>query len=172
MLQILMNLYLSPHQSRDYVSKAQTGQSADKSAEVISRLRSSSDEGVTYSGDLLAIIETLKNTTELCKANGLRLNNADVEVSLRFTPASYISLHLSPAENRPLMNHTSSSRSLFCFYHLQNYVQTISNLLKEEHRDKWEEAQLVSDKRAAVHHEWQVEEGREKGGRCANVLVT
>lgn len=48
---------------------------------------------------------------------------------------------------------------LFCFYHLQNYVQTISNLLKEEHRDKWEEAQLVSDKRAAVHHEWQVGEG-------------
>lgn len=27
----------------------------------------------------------------------------------------------------------------------QNYVQTISNLLKEEHHDKWEEAQLVSD---------------------------
>lgn len=38
------------------------------------------------------------------------------------------------------------------FYHhitnyLQNYVQTISNLLKEEHRDKWEEVQLVRDKR-------------------------
>lgn len=32
----------------------------------------------------------------------------------------------------------------------QNYVQTISNLLKEEHRDKWEEAQLVSDKRVCV----------------------
>lgn len=33
---------------------------------------------------------------------------------------------------------------------LQNYVQTISNLLKEEHRDKWEEAQLVRDKRVNV----------------------
>lgn len=68
-------------QSRDYISKAQVGQSAEKFAEVISRLRFSSDEGVKYSGDLLAIMETLRNTTELCKANGLRLNNADVEVS-------------------------------------------------------------------------------------------
>uniref|UniRef100_A0A669D2M5 Adhesion G protein-coupled receptor B1 n=1 Tax=Oreochromis niloticus TaxID=8128 RepID=A0A669D2M5_ORENI len=32
------------------------------------------------------------------------------------------------------------------FNDLQNYVQTISNLLKEEHRDKWDEAQLVGDK--------------------------
>uniref|UniRef100_A0A3B4G0D2 Brain-specific angiogenesis inhibitor 1-like n=1 Tax=Pundamilia nyererei TaxID=303518 RepID=A0A3B4G0D2_9CICH len=29
------------------------------------------------------------------------------------------------------------------FNDLQNYVQTISNLLKEEHRDKWDEAQLM-----------------------------
>lgn len=71
-------------QSRDYISKAQAGQSAEKFAEVISRLRFSSDEGVKYSGDLLAIMETLRNTTELCKANGLRLNNADVEVSRSF----------------------------------------------------------------------------------------
>lgn len=34
--------------------------------------------------------------------------------------------------------------------YLQNYVQTISNLLKEEHHDKWEEAQLVRDKRVCV----------------------
>lgn len=163
-----MNLFLFARQSRDYISKAQTGQSAEKIAEVITRLRSSSDDGVTYSGDLLAIMETLKNTTELCKSNGLRLNNADVEVSLRSTPASYIFLRLSPPENRPqlicCLFFAISSRLVlvFCFHHLQNYVQTISNLLKEEHRDKWEEAQLVSDKRAAVHHEWQLEEGRAK----------
>lgn len=36
---------------------------------------------------------------------------------------------------------------LLHFNDLQNYVQTISNLLKEEHRDKWDEAQLVRDKR-------------------------
>lgn len=89
--------------SQDYNAKAQMGQSVDGVAEVISRLRFSSDEGAKYSGDLLAVMEILKNTTELYKATRLRLSNADVE----------------------------------------NYVQTISNLLKEEHRDKWEEAQLM-----------------------------
>ncbi|KAK5883478.1 hypothetical protein CesoFtcFv8_000271 [Champsocephalus esox] len=89
--------------SRDYNTKAQIGQSVDGVAEVISRLRFSSDEGAGYSGDLVAIMEILKNTTELYKGTRLRLSNADVE----------------------------------------NYVQTISNLLKEEHRDKWEEAQLM-----------------------------
>ncbi|XP_030268355.1 LOW QUALITY PROTEIN: adhesion G protein-coupled receptor B1-like [Sparus aurata] len=90
--------------SRDYVSKAQMGQSVDGVAEVISRLRFSSDEGAKYSGDLLAVMEILKNTTELYKGtSNQKLSNADTE----------------------------------------NYVQTISNLLKEEHRDKWEEAQLM-----------------------------
>uniref|UniRef100_A0A8C5H4R3 Adhesion G protein-coupled receptor B1-like n=1 Tax=Gouania willdenowi TaxID=441366 RepID=A0A8C5H4R3_GOUWI len=83
----------------NYISKTQTGQSMDGVAEVISRLRFSSDEGAKYSGDLLTIMEILKNTTELYKGTRLRLSN--------------------------------------------NYVQTISNLLKEEHRDKWEEAQLM-----------------------------
>ncbi|KAG7225484.1 hypothetical protein INR49_027479 [Caranx melampygus] len=89
--------------SRDHISKAQMGQSVDGVAEVISRLRFSSDEGAKYSGDLLAIMEILKNTTELYKGTREKLSNADVA----------------------------------------NYVQTISNLLKEEHRDKWEEAQLM-----------------------------
>ncbi|KAM3858661.1 adhesion G protein-coupled receptor B1-like [Diretmus argenteus] len=89
--------------TQDYVSKAQAGQAVDGVSEVISRLRFSSDEGAKYSGDLLAVIEILKNTTELYKGTSLRLSNADVE----------------------------------------NYIQTISNLLKEEHRDKWEEAQLM-----------------------------
>uniref|UniRef100_A0AAV2KAH4 Brain-specific angiogenesis inhibitor 1 n=1 Tax=Knipowitschia caucasica TaxID=637954 RepID=A0AAV2KAH4_KNICA len=89
--------------SRDYNAKAQMGQSVDGIAEVISRLRFSSDEGAKYSGDLMAVMEILKNTTELYKATRLRLSNADVE----------------------------------------NFVQTISNLLKEEHRDKWEESQLM-----------------------------
>lgn len=54
----------------------------DGFAEVISRLRFSSDEGATYSGDLLAIMEILKNTTELYKGNSLKLSNADVEVKM------------------------------------------------------------------------------------------
>lgn len=43
------------------------------------------------------------------------------------------------------MDSVSSHTSTFVFDDLQNYVQTISNLLKEEHHDKWEEAQLVCD---------------------------
>ncbi|XP_019744473.1 brain-specific angiogenesis inhibitor 1-like isoform X3 [Hippocampus comes] len=89
--------------SRDYITKAQKAPSIDGVAEVISRLRFSTDEGATYSGDLMAVMEILKNITELYKASRMRLSNADVE----------------------------------------NYVQTISNLLKEEHHDKWEEAQLM-----------------------------
>uniref|UniRef100_A0A3Q3RJ16 Adhesion G protein-coupled receptor B1-like n=1 Tax=Mastacembelus armatus TaxID=205130 RepID=A0A3Q3RJ16_9TELE len=90
----------------NFISKAQMGQSVDGLAEVISRLRFSSDEGAKYSGDLLAVMEILKNTTELFKGTRNLL-----------TP-------LSP-------------------FDLQNYVQTISNLLKEEHHDKWVEAQLM-----------------------------
>lgn len=87
---------LSARQSRDYISKTQTaGQSTEKFAEVIARLRSSTDDGVTYSGDLLAVMETLSNATEVCKANGLRLNNADVEVSL----CSFASLRLEIDSN-------------------------------------------------------------------------
>ncbi|XP_077447013.1 adhesion G protein-coupled receptor B1-like isoform X1 [Stigmatopora argus] len=89
--------------ARDYNTKAQAGQAIDGIAEVISRLRFSTDEGATYSGDLMAVMEILKNVSEVYKANKLRLSNADIE----------------------------------------NYVQTISNLLKEEHHDKWEETQLM-----------------------------
>lgn len=56
------------------------GRSADGVAEVISRLRTSSDKGASYSGDILAIMEILKNTTELYKETRLRLSNSDIEV--------------------------------------------------------------------------------------------
>lgn len=57
------------------------GQSVDGVAEVISRLRFSSDEGAKYSGDLLAVMEILKNTTELYKGtSNQKLSNADTEV--------------------------------------------------------------------------------------------
>uniref|UniRef100_A0A3Q3QHB9 Adhesion G protein-coupled receptor B1b n=1 Tax=Monopterus albus TaxID=43700 RepID=A0A3Q3QHB9_MONAL len=89
--------------SRDYISKAQMGQSVDGLAEVIS------------------LMEIMKNTTELYKGTRLRLSNDRVILNNVWM----LLLHL------PLFND------------LQNYVQTISNLLKEEHRDKWEEAQLM-----------------------------
>lgn len=53
----------------------------DGVAEVISRLRFSTDEGAKYSGDLMAVMEILKNTTDLYKGSTLRLSSADVEVS-------------------------------------------------------------------------------------------
>lgn len=81
MSEIEINLSTLPLQSRDYVSKAQMGQSVDGVAEVISRLRFSSDEGAKYSGDLLAVMEILKNTTELYKGtSNQKLSNADTEV--------------------------------------------------------------------------------------------
>uniref|UniRef100_A0A4W4FL01 Adhesion G protein-coupled receptor B1b n=1 Tax=Electrophorus electricus TaxID=8005 RepID=A0A4W4FL01_ELEEL len=61
-------------------------------------------DGTKYSGDLLVVMEVLRNTTEMFRGAGYSLSNADVE----------------------------------------NYAQTISNLLKDEYHDKWEEAQLVS----------------------------
>uniref|UniRef100_A0AAX7UXV5 Adhesion G protein-coupled receptor B1b n=1 Tax=Astatotilapia calliptera TaxID=8154 RepID=A0AAX7UXV5_ASTCA len=55
------------------------------------------------------------------------------------------------------------------FNDLQNYVQTISNLLKEEHRDKWDEAQLVGDK--GVHT--QVIHSRcEQAGEKESIFMT
>ncbi|XP_030203878.1 adhesion G protein-coupled receptor B1 [Gadus morhua] len=89
--------------AQEFSSQNHTGQGIDGIPEVISRLRSSTDQGATYSGDLLATMEILRNTTEMYKGTSLRMSNADKE----------------------------------------NYIQTISNLLKEEHRDKWEEAQLM-----------------------------
>ncbi|CAL8372851.1 unnamed protein product [Boreogadus saida] len=89
--------------AQEFSAQIHTGQGIDGVPEVISRLRSSTDQGATYSGDLLATMEILRNTTEMYKGSSLRMSNADKE----------------------------------------NYIQTISNLLKEEHRDKWEEAQLM-----------------------------
>uniref|UniRef100_A0AAY4D672 Brain-specific angiogenesis inhibitor 1 n=1 Tax=Denticeps clupeoides TaxID=299321 RepID=A0AAY4D672_9TELE len=84
-------------------SKAQRGLMVDGVTELITRLKTTSDNTTRYSGDLLAIMEILKNTTEIFRKAGYSLSNIDVE----------------------------------------NFAQTISNLLKDEHRDKWDEAQLV-----------------------------
>uniref|UniRef100_A0AAY4D5C2 Adhesion G protein-coupled receptor B1b n=1 Tax=Denticeps clupeoides TaxID=299321 RepID=A0AAY4D5C2_9TELE len=84
-------------------SKAQRGLMVDGVTELITRLKTTSDNTTRYSGDLLAIMEILKNTTEIFRKAGYSLSNIDVE----------------------------------------NFAQTISNLLKDEHRDKWDEAQLM-----------------------------
>uniref|UniRef100_A0AAR2JE39 Adhesion G protein-coupled receptor B1b n=1 Tax=Pygocentrus nattereri TaxID=42514 RepID=A0AAR2JE39_PYGNA len=91
--------------AREHFSKSQKGLLVDGVSEMLSRLRMTSNDGTKYSGDLLAVMEVLRNTTEIFRGSGYSLSNADVE----------------------------------------NYAQTISNLLKEEHHGKWEETQLVSE---------------------------
>ncbi|KAM4736087.1 adhesion G protein-coupled receptor B1 isoform 5-T5 [Anableps anableps] len=89
--------------TREHLSKAQRGLVGDGVSEVMNKLRTISDDGTSYSGDLLAILDVLKNMTEI------------------FRRAYY-----SP---------TSAD--------MRNFVQTVSNLLMEENRDRWEEAQLL-----------------------------
>uniref|UniRef100_A0A3Q2QXK8 Adhesion G protein-coupled receptor B1 n=1 Tax=Fundulus heteroclitus TaxID=8078 RepID=A0A3Q2QXK8_FUNHE len=90
--------------TREHLSKAQRGLVGDGVSEVMTKLRVTSSDGTSYSGDLLAILDVLKNMTEI------------------FRRAYY-----SP---------TSAD--------MRNFVQSVSNLLMEENRDRWEEAQLVS----------------------------
>ncbi|KAK9958252.1 hypothetical protein ABG768_012424 [Culter alburnus] len=89
--------------TRDHVTQSQSGQLVDGVSEVLSKLRMASTDGTKYSGDLLAVMEVLRNSTEIFRGSKMSLSNADVE----------------------------------------NYAHTISNLLQETHREKWEEAQLM-----------------------------
>ncbi|XP_031442354.1 adhesion G protein-coupled receptor B1-like isoform X2 [Clupea harengus] len=89
--------------SREHLAKAQQGLLEDGVSNVIMKLRTTTEQGSKYSGDLLASMEVLKNTTQIFRGAGYSVRHADVE----------------------------------------NYAQTISNLLREEHRDKWEEMQMM-----------------------------
>ncbi|TSK16113.1 Brain-specific angiogenesis inhibitor 1 [Bagarius yarrelli] len=89
--------------TRDHLSKAQRGLVGDGVSEVINKLRVTSSEGTSYSGDLLAIIDILRNMTEIFRRSYYSPSSAD----------------------------------------MRNFVQSVSNLLMEENRDRWEEAQLL-----------------------------
>ncbi|XP_074799858.1 adhesion G protein-coupled receptor B1 isoform X4 [Natator depressus] len=89
--------------TREHLSKAQRGLMGEGVSEVLQNLVEISQDGTSYSGDLLSTIDVLRNMTEI------------------FRRAYY-----SPAAGD-----------------VQNFVQIISNLLSEENRDKWEEAQMV-----------------------------
>ncbi|XP_077053664.1 adhesion G protein-coupled receptor B1-like [Siphateles boraxobius] len=89
--------------TRDHVTRSHSGQQVDGVSEVLSKLRMASLDSTKYSGDLLAVMEVLRNSTEIFRGSKMSLSNADVE----------------------------------------NYAHTISNLLQETHREKWEEAQLM-----------------------------
>nr|XP_057908756.1 adhesion G protein-coupled receptor B1 isoform X3 [Doryrhamphus excisus] len=89
--------------TRDHLSKAQRGLVGDGVSEVMTKLRVTSSDGTSYSGDLLAIIDVLKNMTEIFRRAYYSPSSAD----------------------------------------MRNFVQSVSNLLMEENRERWEEAQLL-----------------------------
>ncbi|XP_009331353.1 PREDICTED: brain-specific angiogenesis inhibitor 1 [Pygoscelis adeliae] len=89
--------------TREHLSKAQRGLMGDGLSEVLQNLVEISQDGTSYSGDLLSTIDILRNMTEIFRRAYHSPTSGDV----------------------------------------QNFVQIISNLLSEENRDKWEEAQLL-----------------------------
>ncbi|KAF1628130.1 Adhesion G protein-coupled receptor B1, partial [Eudyptes filholi] len=89
--------------TREHLSKAQRGLMGDGLSEVLQNLVEISQDGTSYSGDLLSTIDILRNMTEIFRRAYHSPTSGDV----------------------------------------QNFVQIISNLLSEENRDKWEEAQLI-----------------------------
>ncbi|NXD14389.1 AGRB1 protein, partial [Nothocercus nigrocapillus] len=89
--------------TREHLSKAQRGLMGDGLSDVLQNLVEISQDGTSYSGDLLSTIDVLRNMTEIFRRAYYSPNSGDV----------------------------------------QNFVQIISNLLSEENRDKWEEAQLT-----------------------------
>uniref|UniRef100_A0A3P8W5P6 Adhesion G protein-coupled receptor B1 n=1 Tax=Cynoglossus semilaevis TaxID=244447 RepID=A0A3P8W5P6_CYNSE len=88
--------------TREHLSKAQRGLVGDGVSEVMTKLRVTSSDGTSYSGDLLAIVDVLKNMTEIFRRAYYSPSSAD----------------------------------------MRNFVQSLSNLLMEENRERWEEAQL------------------------------
>ncbi|XP_069477830.1 adhesion G protein-coupled receptor B1 isoform X4 [Ambystoma mexicanum] len=89
--------------TREHLAKAQRGLMGEGVSEVIQNLVEISQDGTSYSGDLLATIEALRNLTDIFRRAYHSPTALDV----------------------------------------QNFVQVISNLLSEENRDKWEEAQMM-----------------------------
>lgn len=53
----------------------------DGVSEVMTKLRETSSDGTSYSGDLLAIIDVLKNMTEIFRRSYYSPSNADMRVS-------------------------------------------------------------------------------------------
>lgn len=49
-------------------------------SEVLSNVRMVSTDNMKYSGDLLAVMEVLRNSTEIFRGSKMSLSNADVEV--------------------------------------------------------------------------------------------
>lgn len=74
---------LSFSQTRDHLSKAQRGLVGDGVSEVMTKLRVTSSDGTSYSGDLLAIVDVLKNMTEIFRRSYYSPSSADMRVSAK-----------------------------------------------------------------------------------------
>uniref|UniRef100_A0A674GND0 Adhesion G protein-coupled receptor B1 n=1 Tax=Taeniopygia guttata TaxID=59729 RepID=A0A674GND0_TAEGU len=89
--------------TREHLAKAQRGLMVDGLSDVLQNLVEISQDGTSYSGDLLSTMDVLRNMTEIFRRAYHSPTSGDV----------------------------------------QNFVQIISNILSEENREKWEEAQLI-----------------------------
>lgn len=67
-------------QTREHLSKAQRGLAGDGVSEVMTKLKVISSDGTSYSGDLLAILDVLKNMTEIFRRAYYSLSSADMRV--------------------------------------------------------------------------------------------
>lgn len=90
-------------QTREQFTKSQTGVQVDGVSEMLSRLRMISNDATKYSGDLLAVMEILRNTSEVFRSAGYSV--VDVEVNTTSNSqwlsleASRTLLNLMPNEN-------------------------------------------------------------------------
>lgn len=66
-------------QTREQFSRSQTGVQVDSVSEMLFRLRMTSNDATKYSGDLLAVMEMLRNTSQILKSAGY--SAVDVEVN-------------------------------------------------------------------------------------------
>ncbi|XP_038615928.1 adhesion G protein-coupled receptor B1 isoform X4 [Tachyglossus aculeatus] len=88
---------------REHLAKAQRGLVGQGVSDVILNLVEITQDGASYSGDVLSTLDVLRNLTEIFRRAYHSPGPGDV----------------------------------------QNFVQILSNLLSEESREKWQEAQLV-----------------------------
>lgn len=93
-------------QAREQFSKSQTGVQVDGVSEMLSRLRMTSSDATKYSGDLLAVMEMLRNTSQVFKGAGYSV--VDIEVKKHFKKSNHLSLgasetllDLMPTKNCP-----------------------------------------------------------------------
>lgn len=75
-------------QTREHLSKAQRGLVGDGVSEVMTKLRVTSSDGTSYSGDLLAIVDVLKNMTEIFRRVQYSPSTLDMRVGQTFFPVS------------------------------------------------------------------------------------